>query len=233
MPRVQLSSAPRLASMPSEEIIAAIEDEGRRIITLARQQPDAVVPQYPTWTLRDLVIHVGGVHARTAEICRTLPRERIPTPKPPADADAFGWAEAQLERMLDGLRTADPGAHVWTFVTDKRLAGWERRMLVETGVHRWDAEGALGTPEPLLPLVAGHGLDEFPELYLPRLGDVPAIELTAVDLGRTWRYGGGEPVTSVEGTASALFLRLVSRPGVALPQAWEQAIDALPTPADA
>lgn len=227
------ASTPTLTSMPSDEAIAVIEDEGRRIIELGRRAPDAAVPQYPTWTLRDLVIHIGGVHARTADICATLPQDRIPTPEPPADADAFDWAEEQLERMLDGLLTADPEAQVWTFVTDKRLRGWERRMLIETGVHRWDAQGVLGTPEPLLPLVAGHGLDEFPDLYLPRLGDLPAIELTAVDLGCTWRYGGGEPAIIIEGPASELFLRLVSRPGVALPEAWERAIDALPTPAGA
>jgi hypothetical protein len=84
----------------------------------------------------------------------------------------------------------------------------------------------------LLTGVSAHGLDEFAELYLARLGEVPTIELSATDLGRSWRFGEGEPEATIEGEASDLFLRLMSRPGVALPRAWEQAVDALGSPAD-
>jgi uncharacterized protein (TIGR03083 family) len=213
--------------------LAAIDREGRRIIELGRRAADRSVPQYPSWTLRDLVIHVAGIHGRTGAICETLARERVPTAELPPDRDLFDWADEQLEKMLDGLRTADPAAVVWTFVPDPTLSFWGRRMVIETGVHRWDAEGAIGDPEPLLQIVAAHGLDEFPELYLPRLGDVPAIEMTAIDLGRSWCFGDGPPVASIEGTSSDLFLRLMSRPGVALPAEWERAVDALGSPADA
>ncbi len=209
-----------------------IEREGRRIIEIGRRAPAATVPQYPAWTLRDLVVHVAGVHGRTATICRTLPLERIPTAGLPNGRDAFEWADARLSAMLEGLRTADPDATTWTFVADPRLRFWGPRMVVETGVHRWDAESAVGDPQPLSAEVAVHGLDEFGELYLPRLGDVPAIELVAIDLGRRWRHGSGTPIATVEGTASDLFLRLMSRPGAALPIEWERAVDALASPAD-
>ncbi len=105
-------------------------------------------------------------------------------------------------------------------------------MVIETGVHRWDAQGALGGPDPLLSVVATHGLDEFTDVYLGRLGDVPTIELVATDLGRSWRYGRGGPSATIEGTASELFLRLMSRPGAPLPSEWEHAVDALGSPAD-
>ncbi len=157
--------------------LALIEREGRRIIEIGRGAPAATVPQYPTWTLRDLVVHVAGVHGRTATICRTLPRERIPTAELPSGRDAFEWADEQLAAMLEGLRTADPDAATWTFVADPCLRFWGPRMVVETGVHRWDAESAVGDPQPLSAEVSVHGLDEFGELYLPRLGDVPVIEL--------------------------------------------------------
>lgn len=189
------------------------------------------MPQYPTWTLRDLVTHVAAVHDRTAAICETLSRERVPTADLPTGADPFDWAEERLGAMLEGLRSADPEAEVWTFVDDPRLCFWERRMVIETGVHRWDAQSAVEDPEPLLPAVAAHGLDEFTELYLPRLGEVPAIELNATDLGRSWRFGGGEPVATTSGTASEHYLRLMSRPGTPLPVAWERAVDALGSPA--
>lgn len=217
--------------MTAAEDLAAIEREGQRIIAHGRKAPDRIVPQYPSWTLRDLVLHVASIHGRTAMICETLPQERIPAPEPPPETDAFDWADAQLERMLRGLRSADPSLEVWAFVADRRLAFWRRRMVIETGVHRWDAQAATEAPEPLPPIVAAHGLDEFGDMYLPRLVDVPPVELHATDLGRSWRLGGGGPAGKVSGTASDLYLRLMSRPGARLPAQWERAVDALPTPA--
>ncbi len=218
--------------MSNPQDLAAIELEGRRIIELGWHEPDRAVPQYPTWRLRDLVIHVAGVHGRTASICRKLPTERIPTPRLPEGHDAFDWAHEQLDAMLEALRAADPEAEVWTLVPDRRLAFWERRMVIETGVHRWDAQGAVEDPGPLLRTVASHGLNEFGDLYLPRLGDVPTIRLAATDLHRSWIYGDGEPVATVKGAVSDLYLRLMSRPGTHLPAEWERAVDALRSAAD-
>lgn len=227
-----VTAGPRLKPVIEQRELEVIEREGRRIIELGRNAPDAVVPQYPTWTMADLVTHIGSVHGRTADVCERLPAGQIPATQPPNGADACDWAASELERMLSGLAGADPEADVWTFGPSPRLAFWSTRMVVETGVHRWDAEGAAGRPEPLLEVVATSGLDEFADLYLPRLGDLPTIELHAPALDRWWRYGDGEPEATVAGSASDLFLRLMSRPGVALPHAWEQAVDALGSPAD-
>ena len=90
--------------MIEQQDLAAIEAEGQRLIGLARRDADAVVPQYPTWTLRDLALHVAAVHGRTAEICQTLPQERIPTPQPPIGHDPFDWADEQLAAMLPNLK---------------------------------------------------------------------------------------------------------------------------------
>lgn len=218
--------------MSIERDLIAIEYEAWRIIELGRSAPDRIVPQYPTWSLTDLVVHVAGVHGRTAAICRDLPQEPISRPRLPDGADPFDWAAERLSEMLEALATADPAAEVWTFVADPSLGFWSRRMVIETGVHRWDAQGAGGPPEPLLDRVARHGLDEFDQLYLPRLGELPTIELRAPDLDRTWRYGEGEPESVIEDAASALFLRLMSRPGTSLPTVWEAAVDALAPPPD-
>jgi len=212
--------------------LAVIEREGRRIIEYARQDPDRIVPQYPTWTLRDLAMHVASIHGRTAAVCQTLPQDRISSPQPPQGMDPFDWAEQMLADMVGAMDSADLDVVVWGFGSDPTLRFWERRMVIETGVHRWDAQGALESPDPLMREVATDGLDEFTDMYLGRLGDVPTIELVATDLGRSWRYGPGEPEATIRGTASELFLRLMSRPGPPLPTAWEQAVDALGSPAD-
>jgi uncharacterized protein (TIGR03083 family) len=211
----------------SVDDITMIDLEGRRLLEFARKDPGAVVPQYPTWCLRDLVVHVAGIHGRTSALCRTLPAERIPVAELPPGRDPFDWYEEELMAMVDALRHADRTATVWTFVSDRTIAAWERRMVVETGIHRWDAQGAIARPDPLPTTVAQRGLDEFPEMWLPRLGDLPAVELVASDLGRSWRFGKGEPSTSVSATASELFLRLMSRPGARLPDVWEVAVDRL------
>jgi hypothetical protein len=50
-------------------------------------------------------------------------------------------------------------------------------------------------------------------------------------MGRTWVYGDGEPAAEIEGTASDLYLRLVSRPSpVVLPDEWAAAVDGLAPP---
>jgi uncharacterized protein (TIGR03083 family) len=212
--------------------LEAIETEGRGLVAYAKRDPGRFVPQYPTWTMQDLVVHTASIHARTVEVCERLPQERIPAPKLPAGRDAFEWYEETLVAMLTSFRATDPAAEVWFFTADQSVAAWERRMLIETGVHRWDAQQAFEDPEPLLPIVATNGLDEFGAMWLPRLGDLPALTVTATDTGRTWTFGTGAAGAAITGTGSDIYLRLMSRPGVRLPKEWAAAVDGAATPAD-
>lgn len=213
------------------ENLASIESEGRRLSKAAHSDPEGAVPQYPDWTLRDLASHTASIHGRTVLICRELPQERISAPRAPEGMDPIDWYDQTLEEMLEALRGIDPQTPVWSFGTDPTLGFWERRMAVETGVHRWDAEQAVGRDEKLTDHVALSGLDEFGEMWLPHLGEQPPITLEATDVGRTWTYGEGEPEHTVSGTASDIYLRLVSRPSpVELPPTWAEAVDGLAPP---
>lgn len=104
-------------------------------------------------------------------------------------------------------------------------------MVIETGVHRWDAAQAFGEEDRLIDNVASNGLAEFGDMWLPQLGEVSTLEVTAVDLGQTWVYGSGEPIHTIDGAASDLYLRLMSRPSpVELPADWAAAIDGMAPP---
>jgi uncharacterized protein (TIGR03083 family) len=215
----------------SAEHLEAIRSGGERVLELARRDRERPVPQYPGWVMNDLVSHLGAVHGRTTLICRELPTERPSAPRLPADVDVLDWYESNLGVMLAALEEADPDTAVWGFWPQSTIGLWERRMVIETGLHRWDAEQAHGDPGPLTDLVALSGLNEFGDMWLPRLGELPVLEVKAEDVGRSWVFSSGSPLRTVTGTASDLYLRLMSRPSpVDLPRQWAAAVDALEGP---
>ena len=217
--------------MLSAENLAAIESEGRRLAITARREPDRAVPQYPGWSLSDLIAHTGSIHRRTTTVVVERPSERIPAPTPSPDVDVIEWYEAGLDEMLAALTDADPDTPCWAFGPRQCVGVWETRMVIETGVHRWDAYQAFGEEDRLIDRVAAAGLDEFADMWLPRLPDLSGLEVVADDLGRSWAYGPA-PRAIVTGTSSDIYLRLMSRPSpVELPDDWAAAVDALSTPA--
>lgn len=213
------------------ENLASIESEGRRLERTVRQHPDGPVPQYPGWTLSDLASHVASIHARTVLICKEQPKERVSAPRLPEGLDPVDWYAETLEDLLATLRDADPATPVWGFGPDPTIGFWESRMVVETGVHRWDADQATGREERLTDHVARRGLEEFPVMWLPFLGEVQTLEVVADDLGQTWIYGEGEPTARIDAGVSDIYLRLASRPSpVSLPDDWAAAVDGLAPP---
>jgi uncharacterized protein (TIGR03083 family) len=144
--------------------------------------------------------------------------------------DVLDWYDRTLDAMLAALTDADPSTPCWGFGANPCVGFWETRMVVETGIHRWDAYQAFEEGDRLTDHVARTGLDEFADMWLPRLGPLSGLELVTTDLGRSWSFGD-EPRATVEGTASELYLRLMSRPSsAALPADWEAAVDGLEPP---
>jgi hypothetical protein len=66
------------------------------------------------------------------------------------------------------LEAADPGSDCWTFGLPRSRLFWFRRQALETAVHAWDGQGALGRPEPIGATLASDGIDEFLTVMLPR-----------------------------------------------------------------
>ncbi len=217
--------------MPSADPLQIIVSEGRRLVDTARANLDAPIPQYPEWTMEGLVAHTGAILGRTTLVCRDRLTERPSSPRPGEDDDVIEWFEGQLAGMVELLETTDHEIPVWGFGPKPTVGFWVRRMLIEAGVHRWDAQSAVGEPEPLLDEVAVAGLEEYPEMWFPRLEGVQTLQMIASDLERKWKYGDGDPAATVEGSASDLYLRLMSRPSpVVLPDDWAAAVDSLAPP---
>ena len=215
-------------STPKSHYLEAIAGEGQRLLTSLRSDPDVAIPHYPTWTMRDLAVHTAGILVRTTIIATERAQHRVAAATLPPGEDAIDWFERSLADMLAALVDVESDEPVWSFLTDQRIAAWERRMTVEIGVHRWDAQDAIGRPDPLPEIVATSGLDEFPVMFHGRLGDVPTITLRATDIDLSWTYGTGATSVNAEGSASDLFLRLMARPGAELPPVWAAAVDGVP-----
>lgn len=201
------------------------------MVEIARRDPTRSVPQYPEWTMSDLMAHTGSIMGRTAIVCREKLQERPHAPRLTEGVDVVAWFTDQLGDMLDVLASADPALTVWGFGNTPSVGFWTRRMLIEVGLHRHDAEAAWGVPAPLLDEVARAGLEEFDDMWLPRLGEVSTLRIRDEGSGGTWLYGGGDADSEVSGTASDLYLRLMSRLSpVVLPPDWSNAVAALAPP---
>jgi len=103
-------------------------------------------------------------------------------------------------------------------------------MVIETGLHRWDADQAFDEGKPLIEHVARSGLDEYADMWLPRLAEVPTLQVVTTDLRESWVFGHGTIEKTVEGTASSIFLALMCRPGATLPEEWASAVGGIEPP---
>ncbi|WP_237720170.1 maleylpyruvate isomerase family mycothiol-dependent enzyme [Streptomyces xiaopingdaonensis] len=119
--------------------------------------------------------------------------------------------------MLTALR-ADPATSAWTFHPPHTVGFRQRRRALETLVHRWDAEHALGRAPVLDPELAGEGVAEVLDTMAPRQvargrAHPPgsALRLRATDLHASWTYGPGAPVATLSGPVGHLLLLLWGR----------------------
>jgi uncharacterized protein (TIGR03083 family) len=118
---------------------------------------------------------------------------------------------ASTRDLLDTLRATPADQPAWVWWRDNRTAGAiARHQVQEAAVHRWDAQSAVGTAQPLDPTVADDGVDEF--LWIARqLRDPAPIAFVATDSGREFAASDLPAVVTVSASASDLVLLLYGR----------------------
>lgn len=222
--------------MNDTERFDLIHRAGRRIVEVGEKAPTAGVGRYPGHTVTDLLVHTGRVHRRTTRVVRERLTQR-PEAAPAPEGDVPRWFAEGLDEMVETLQGADPVMSCWGLGPRPTVAFWTRRMAIETDVHRWDAEAAVGEPTAFSPEVALDAIDELQVMAVPwspsegprRPGPVVTIapeesqdRWTLVEKANGYEFvPGGLADASVSGSASDLLLALFGRQHGALTEAGD------------
>ena len=175
------------------------------------------------------ILERGGLEPPGADLAWTA----LPPAPSGGVEDLAGWFLRGADHLCRALAERDPTTPVWTWGPDQRVAFWSRRMAQETLIHRWDAEEAArvwaadgvtgearsadpfpedagGGGEPLDPVLAADGVDEFLRVWLPDEDSRPwegapaTVHVHCTDVEGEWLVGlGPDGVDVREGHARA------------------------------
>jgi uncharacterized protein (TIGR03083 family) len=201
--------------------LALLRDELAAFQGCLSEDLTAPVEHCGNWTLRELAEHLGQGNLWAATAISQRHGDYLPSAAP---ADIVPWFADTAWVLTDAL-AADPTTEAWTFHPPPTIGFWRRRRCLETLVHRWDAEHALGVSSQLHPTLCGDGIAEVIEVFVARqvqrgraTEPREAVRFTATDLDTSWVLGPGDPVATLSGTAQELMLALWNR----LPMPWSQ-----------
>ncbi len=219
-------------SVTVDHIAAAQRELDALGAAVAAGPVDATVPTCPDWSVADLVAHVGLFCAFWAHVlCEGTGRPKPVVPDPPSGDAVAAWFAEVAPLLMAELRATPPGTDVWTWYPGDHTAAFvARRAANELAVHRYDAQSARGTCEPIDAPLAADGIDElFGRLVLARARTGRAtgqtLHVHGTDDGVTaeWlvtlqpdavevRSEHGKGDLALHGTASDLELLLYNRP---------------------
>lgn len=210
-------------------------DRDVHALVAAATDMEARVPGCPDWNVRDLLSHVIGVYRhKVAALVSGA------APEPPTDGDWGSLDEgadprstlvdayAELRPLLD----VPPETSAWSWWPPEQTVGfWQRRMALETVVHRWDAESATGAGGRIDRELADDGSDELLGWLTWDWTEVPQTEalgqaVVVASPARAWRVRlhvtsvevercdptAGDAAATIAGDPTDLFLHLWGRP---------------------
>jgi uncharacterized protein (TIGR03083 family) len=216
----------------------ALRQDGDALLAAARRDLKAPVPSCPGWDVEMLVAHIAQVYTYAAQQARCAEPVAMDPPVPAGEAILDFFAEAHAALLLVLRETpADAPAWNWARNEPNTVAFWPRRMAQETTVHRWDAQSATGSSEPIPTWLACDCIGEMIDVFLPmRRGRVKedvtgTVHLHATDpvagmpsewvieLGpkgaTSWHEGHEKGDAAIRGGASDLLLAVWQRSSAA------------------
>ncbi len=187
-------------------------DEATLLADAIKTAPHARVRKYPTWDLAQLGRHVAEIHGWAKAILRDRATERPPRAKltDVADDDVPGVLHIGAVALAEELDAVDPSEAVWGFAGDGTAAFWQRRMICETTIHRWDAQDAIGKLSPIPANVALDGIAEAIEVYAAPALDGWTLVTEGAALVGTCQDGS----CRISGDALELWLMTMGRGGL-------------------
>ncbi len=208
-----------------------------RAAVAAAPSLDVPVPTCPEWTLSDLTLHLGEGRRAWAATVAAGPADAKSgaedAPAAPQEREALvAWLAASTQELVNALWTAGPDRGCWTWwgtsESPQTAGAVARHQLHEIALHTYDAQLAVGAPQPLPDEVALDGVDEFLATCCATTNPWPhkpaAVDFHAAE-GRFWRLSvsadgaritrlptPGPPAdTTLRGTANELTLALYGR----------------------
>jgi uncharacterized protein (TIGR03083 family) len=222
-----------MCAMEIAEHLAQLESDGPRLLDAAEQAGwDAPVP-CTEWTVRDLVVHTGGIHRWATDIVRTGARSadteaRRAVGIGPLDGALLDWFGAGHLALVDALRAAPDDLDCVAFLpAPSPLAFWARRQAHETAIHRADAQAAAGLEVSFPIEFAQDGIAEMLRGFAARKSNAidtdATLGLRPSDGSPPWLITmGGEQIEAVvsdadadalvAGSSTDLYLWLWNRP---------------------
>lgn len=193
---------------------------------VAAANPESVaIPSCPDWDMAALLKHMCDVAAFWNAVIDA--QGEVPGPSEPAQQvvegfELFDTAIAGLKHRFASLPGSTP---IWTWLGSRTLVPWlTRRLVAETSLHLWDAQGATPSgPNPVDPVFAADGIDEYFETISFTAAPAASVHMHASDIDGEWSIAAGEDgarvVThdhtkadvAVRGSASDLLLLLWGR----------------------
>lgn len=197
--------------LSSDRYVELLHVEGEALLAAAEGSMDRPVHACDGWVVRDVIEHIGTVYAHKVAALR---HGRHPEPGewqgPPPGEDPVQWCHTLLHQVAAALahRSADEPAWTWC-EAEQNVGFWQRRMALETAVHRVDVEDAVGDVAPVASDLAIDGVDEVLSVLLGD-GDFTDVAGPEVASGRVSARVGA---VTVSGPPSDLLLWLWGRRG--------------------
>src|SRR3954468_17941373 len=180
---------------PYAQLLSLIDERLATLRDAVAAAPDlaARVPGCPSWTLRDLVAHVGAVQRFWAVLVALADDSAPPRPEQRPDQDPEGdllqWSAESTRLLLDALDAAGPASPSWAWWAPSgaplTAGAVARHQVQEAAVHAFDAQETIGRAEPVPAAVAVDGVAEFLSVGLGSQGLWPGrparVAFSAVD----------------------------------------------------